>query len=186
MDSALHRTGYSPDNFSGQISYRDFDRRRFGRRFGAQLVRSRIVDRLFVALSVAFRIAADLRFGAQAVAQVIRERRAEGRVVSRVEIFALKALAATPDGRSLHVFEGILDGKQNSFFLERLGSRGAQRRGSLRCSTGRRCLAALPLIPRMLGKRRGIERFRKLSPREVKKLILEHRIPLKQLMRQAV
>ena len=47
-------------------------------------------------------------------------------------------------------------------------------------------LAALPLIPRMLAKRRGIERFRKLSPREVRKLILAHRIPLKQLMRQAV
>jgi GT2 family glycosyltransferase len=47
-------------------------------------------------------------------------------------------------------------------------------------------LAALPLIPRMLAKRRGIERFRKLSPRDVRKLILENRIPLKQLMRQAV
>jgi hypothetical protein len=47
-------------------------------------------------------------------------------------------------------------------------------------------LAALPLIPRMLAKRRGIERIRKLSPREVRKLILEHRIPLKQLTRQAV
>jgi len=47
-------------------------------------------------------------------------------------------------------------------------------------------LAALPLIPRMLRKRRGIERIRKLSPRQVRKLILEHQIPLKQLMRQAV
>jgi GT2 family glycosyltransferase len=47
-------------------------------------------------------------------------------------------------------------------------------------------LEALSLIPRMLRKRSGIERFRKLSPREVRKLILEHRIPLKQLMRQAV
>jgi GT2 family glycosyltransferase len=47
-------------------------------------------------------------------------------------------------------------------------------------------LAALPLIPRMLAKRRAIDRIRKLSPREVRKLILEHRIPLKQLMRQAV
>ncbi len=47
-------------------------------------------------------------------------------------------------------------------------------------------LAALPLIPRMLAKRRGMERIRKLSPREVRKLILEHRISLKQLMRQAV
>jgi GT2 family glycosyltransferase len=47
-------------------------------------------------------------------------------------------------------------------------------------------LAALLLIPRMLAKRRGIERFRKLSPRDVRRLILDHRIPLKQLMRQAV
>jgi GT2 family glycosyltransferase len=47
-------------------------------------------------------------------------------------------------------------------------------------------LQALRLIPRMLGKRRQIERIRKLSPRQVRKLILEHRIPLKQLMRQVV
>ena len=45
---------------------------------------------------------------------------------------------------------------------------------------------ALPLLPRMLAKRRDVERIRKLSPREVRKLILQHRISLKQLMRQAV
>jgi GT2 family glycosyltransferase len=45
---------------------------------------------------------------------------------------------------------------------------------------------ALPLLPRMLAKRRDVERIRKLSPREVRRLILEHRISLKQLMRQAV
>jgi GT2 family glycosyltransferase len=45
---------------------------------------------------------------------------------------------------------------------------------------------ALPLLPRMLAKRRGVERIRKLSRREVRKLILAHRISLKQLMRQAV
>jgi GT2 family glycosyltransferase len=45
---------------------------------------------------------------------------------------------------------------------------------------------ALALIPRMLAKRRDVERIRKLSPREVRKLIMEHRISLKQLMRQAV
>jgi len=45
---------------------------------------------------------------------------------------------------------------------------------------------ALPLLPRMLAKRRNVERIRKLSPREVRKLIMEHRISLKQLMRQAV
>lgn len=45
---------------------------------------------------------------------------------------------------------------------------------------------AAPLLPRMLAKRRDVERIRKLSPREVRRLILEHRISLKQLMRQAV
>ncbi len=45
---------------------------------------------------------------------------------------------------------------------------------------------ALALLPRMLGKRRDVERIRKLSPREVRKLILEHRISLKELTRQAV
>ena len=45
---------------------------------------------------------------------------------------------------------------------------------------------ALLLLPRMLAKRRDVERIRKLSPREVRKLILENRIPLKQLSRQAI
>jgi GT2 family glycosyltransferase len=45
---------------------------------------------------------------------------------------------------------------------------------------------ALALLPRMLAKRSDVERIRKLSPREVRRLILEHRISLKQLMRQAV
>ena len=46
--------------------------------------------------------------------------------------------------------------------------------------------AAMLLIPRMLSKRRDVERIRKLSPGDVRKLILEHRIPLKQLTRQAI
>jgi hypothetical protein len=45
---------------------------------------------------------------------------------------------------------------------------------------------ALPLLPRMLAKRREIERIRKLTPREVRKLILEHRISLRELTRQSV
>ena len=45
---------------------------------------------------------------------------------------------------------------------------------------------ALALLPRMLAKRRDMDRIRKLTPHEVRRLILEHRISLKQLMRQAV
>ncbi len=42
-------------------------------------------------------------------------------------------------------------------------------------------LAALRLLPRMLRKRREIARIRKLTPREVRRLILRNRIPLKEL-----
>lgn len=45
---------------------------------------------------------------------------------------------------------------------------------------------ALAMLPRMLAKRREIERIRKLKPREVQKLILENRISLKELTRQSV
>jgi GT2 family glycosyltransferase len=45
---------------------------------------------------------------------------------------------------------------------------------------------ALMLLPRMLRKRRSVNRIRRLSPREVRKLILQYRIPLKQLTEQAV
>jgi GT2 family glycosyltransferase len=44
---------------------------------------------------------------------------------------------------------------------------------------------ALPMIPRMLQKRREIEKIRKLSPSEVKHLLMRHRISLKQLAEQA-
>jgi GT2 family glycosyltransferase len=47
-------------------------------------------------------------------------------------------------------------------------------------------LAALPLIPRMLRKRREIERIRRLSPAELRRLILEYRVSLRTLMEQAV
>ncbi len=46
--------------------------------------------------------------------------------------------------------------------------------------------SALPLIPRMLRKRREIERIRKLTPRQVRRLILDNRISLRELSREAI
>ncbi len=46
-------------------------------------------------------------------------------------------------------------------------------------------LAALRLVPRMLRKRRQVNRIRRLSPREVKALLMRHRISLRQLTFQA-
>lgn len=47
-------------------------------------------------------------------------------------------------------------------------------------------IQALGMLPRMIGKRRSMDRIRKLSPRQVKTLILENRISLKQLMEQGI
>jgi GT2 family glycosyltransferase len=47
-------------------------------------------------------------------------------------------------------------------------------------------LEALALLPRILRKRRQVDGFRKLAPREVRNLILKYRIPLKQLTEQGV
>lgn len=47
-------------------------------------------------------------------------------------------------------------------------------------------LAALRLLPRMFRKRKSINQFRKLSPRQVRQLILQYRISLKQISRQAI
>jgi GT2 family glycosyltransferase len=44
---------------------------------------------------------------------------------------------------------------------------------------------ALPLLPRMLRKRREIDRIRKLSPRQVRELILENAISLRELHEQS-
>jgi GT2 family glycosyltransferase len=46
--------------------------------------------------------------------------------------------------------------------------------------------SALRLIPKMLRKRREIDRIRKLSPRQVRRLILDNRISLRELSREAV
>ena len=47
-------------------------------------------------------------------------------------------------------------------------------------------LQALAMLPRMLRKRREVGKIRKLTPRQVKKLLIRHRISLRQLAEQSV
>ncbi|MCP5112352.1 MAG: glycosyltransferase family 2 protein [bacterium] len=47
-------------------------------------------------------------------------------------------------------------------------------------------LAALKMLPRFLRKRRQVEKLRKLSPKQVRKLLKLHKISLKNLSRQAI
>jgi hypothetical protein len=46
-------------------------------------------------------------------------------------------------------------------------------------------LEALAMMPRMWAKRKEIERFRKLSPAQIRQLLRQYRIPLRVLSRQA-
>ena len=46
--------------------------------------------------------------------------------------------------------------------------------------------SALPLLPKMLRKRRQIASIRKLTPAQTRRLLLQYRIPLKQLTQQAI
>jgi len=46
-------------------------------------------------------------------------------------------------------------------------------------------LEAMWLLPRILRKRRQVNRYRKLSPAQVKKLLLQYRIPLRKLSEQS-
>jgi GT2 family glycosyltransferase len=47
-------------------------------------------------------------------------------------------------------------------------------------------LEALRLLPKFLGKRREIRKFRKLTPSETRKLLMKHRITLRELMGQTI
>lgn len=60
-------------------------------------------------------------------------------------------------------------------------------RGKLRAALAlaRGDLEALLMLPRMLRKRRHIRQIRRLTPRQVRQLILRHRISLKELTQQA-
>ncbi len=61
-------------------------------------------------------------------------------------------------------------------------------RGKLRLATAliRGDLAALRMLPRVLRKRRELDRIRKLAPREVRRLILSNRISVKELTQQSL
>ncbi len=61
-------------------------------------------------------------------------------------------------------------------------------RGKLQVATAllRADLSAFPLLPRMLKKRRELSQIRRLSPSQLRRLLLSHRISLKELTEQAI
>jgi hypothetical protein len=46
-------------------------------------------------------------------------------------------------------------------------------------------LSALPLIPRMLSKRQAFRKKHRLTPRQIRTLLMRHRISLREISQQA-
>ncbi len=61
-------------------------------------------------------------------------------------------------------------------------------RGKLTAATAllRGTISALPLIPVMLRKRRAFRSKRRLTPLQIRNLLMEHRISLREISEQAV
>jgi len=94
------------------------------------------------------------------------------------------------------LFPGSLLWKNPAYYLARLTAgvwaaiRGRGEAGQFRTPSEKARLAmallqgdleALTMLPRIWTKRRQIDRFRKLSPKQVERLLLDHRIPLRAL-----
>ncbi len=88
-----------------------------------------------------------------------------------------------------------------AYYLARIAAgalAAARGRGEVRRFTGTRAklrlissliradLRAIPMLPLMLRKRRRIEGIRKLTPRQVRELLIRFRIPLRELTEQAI
>src|SRR5579885_2963214 len=63
---------------------------------------------------------------------------------------------------------------------------GLRGKVTIACALLKGGVSAMALTPKMLRKRREIRRFRKLSPAEVRRLILSHRISLREISENAI
>ena len=105
------------------------------------------------------------------------------RILLAVKLFPASLLWLNPWYYAVRVAAGLWAGIRNRGETRRFpGMRGKLLLGA---SVIKGCLSALPLLPKMLRKRRELRRLRKLTPGQVRALIQEYRIPLKTLMEQA-
>lgn len=105
------------------------------------------------------------------------------RVLLAAKLFPWRLLALNPFYYLARLAAGAWAAAHERGELARHAGLGGKLRAALALAKGD--LAALPLLPRMLRKRRHVRRLAKLSPAELRRLILDHRIPLRQMMEQA-
>ncbi len=105
------------------------------------------------------------------------------RVLLAVKLFPWSLLALNPFYYGARLAAGVWAAARRKGELARFGGPAGTLRVALALAKGD--LAALRLVPRMLAKRRQMRRLARLTPAELRRLILDHRIPLKQMMEQA-
>lgn len=105
------------------------------------------------------------------------------RVLLAVKLFPWSLLALNPFYYAARLAAGLWAAARQKGELARFGGPAGMLRVALALAKGD--LAALLLVPRMLAKRRQVRRLAKLTPAELRRLILDHRIALKQMMEQA-
>jgi hypothetical protein len=105
------------------------------------------------------------------------------RVLLAVKLFPWNLLWANGVYMSLRVTAGLWAALRNRGEVRHYQGTA----GKLTAATAliRGTLSAIPLIPTMLRKRRALRPLRKLSPRQIRALLLAHRISLKELSEHA-
>ena len=105
------------------------------------------------------------------------------RVLLAVKLFPWSLLWLNGPYYLARIGAGILAASRARGEIARFPGAGNKWRAAMSLLKGD--LAAIRLLPKMLRKRRTVARFRKLSPREVRRLILDNRIPLRDLTENA-
>jgi len=105
------------------------------------------------------------------------------RVLLAVKLFPWSLLALNPFYFAARLAAGAWAAARNKGEVARYSGFSGKLKAALAILWGD--VAAVPLIPRMLCKRRQLRRIRKLSDSELRRLILQHRIGLRQMMELA-
>src|SRR5262249_6884592 len=126
MESLGYRAGQRANHVSRRVRDRDHDDRRFLLLFLTELCRRRIGGAFLLLLRLLLGVLALLLASLDRVLYVVRERRAKGRVVGRVEGTALEPLAAKAILPGLDIQERVLNGKEDTIPGQRLRAKSAQ------------------------------------------------------------
>jgi len=105
------------------------------------------------------------------------------RVLLAAKLFPWSLLLLNPYYFALRLAGGLLAAAGGKGEMVRFP--GLWNKLRLACTILRADLAAIRMLPRTLGKRRQVRHLAKLTPAQIRKLILDHRIPVRELVEKS-